>query len=103
MSRHAKQRAFERYGVLLRQEDQNILLMKIAVGDAHLIRKHRAGGKKLEAWMVYWGAVGEEIGVVVNEARDNIVTILPRDAAELERGRTTLGDALLSVLGPVSV
>ena len=77
---HAMRRAFERYGVNLGPADIRVLADKIIVGMCEQFERENRRIRK-----VFVEANGVELPVVFSDQTGRIITVLPPDAAEVQR------------------
>ena len=73
-------RAYQRYGVSLGPEEMRLLADKIIVGLCEQFERENRRIRK-----VFVEAEGVELPVVFNDASGRILTVLPPDAAEVQR------------------
>lgn len=86
--KHAVKRSEERWGGAMTADDYASIIAQIEAGILLRIRKPSqgaAGRKKLPVYMAWCESLGDFLPVVFNPETRTVVTVLPAEAAEVQR------------------
>lgn len=82
VSRHARQRAQERFGIDLTEADANYLVQRIEAGEAFYAGR---GSKGVRIYVAYLPRIRAMLTLGYAPETDKIVTVLPEGARPLKR------------------